>query len=371
MLVDLEARRPVDLLADRTAAELEAWLRRHPGVEVIVRDRAPEYARGAARGAPGAVQVVDRWHVLRNVREVAERLLDRHNRELRGLAVDVPGAGSGPRRRTPAEEARRAEGRRRAAERYAEIQRLAAGGGSILGIARRLGVTRTMVRRYLFADAPPERDYPRRRGLLDRYEPYLRRRWAAGCRNALQLWREIQEQGYPGTSRQVSRWAEERRERDPAAPRRGRPRTLPAPEPDGTAPRRARRPSVPRLAWLLVRDPGGLEDEDLALLGRLLAACPPAATAYPLLQALVQIVRKQLPERLDAWLAAAATSGIPALVTFAAGLRRERAEVLAALTLPWSNGQTEGQVTRLKLLKRQGYGRSGLDTLKRRFLHAA
>ena len=143
------------------------------------------------------------------------------------------------------------------------------------------------------------------------------------------------------------------------------------PEPDRAAPRGTRRPSVPRLAWLLVRDPGGLADEDLALLGRLQAACPPAATAYPLLQELVQIVRKQLPERLDAWLAAAATSGIPALVTFAAGLRRERAEVLAALTLPWSNGQTEGQVTRLKLLKRQGYGRSGLDTLKRRFLHAA
>jgi transposase len=128
---------------------------------------------------------------------------------------------------------------------------------------------------------------------------------------------------------------------------------------------------VPRLAWLLVRDPGGLEDDDLALLGRLQAACPPTATAYPLLQELVQIVRKQLPDRLDGWLAAAAGSGVPDLVTFAAGLRRERAELLAALTLPWSNGPVEGHITRLKLLKRQGYGRSGLDTLKQRFLRAA
>jgi transposase len=371
VLVDLEAGRPVDLLADRTAAALEAWLMQHPGVAVIVRDRSPEYARGAARGAPEAVQVLDRWHVLRNVREVAERLLDRHNRDLRRLAVDAPGTGAAPRRRSATEETRRTEVRRRASERHAEIQRLAAAGGTILGIARRLGVTRTMVRRYLFADAPPERDHPRRPSILDRHEPYLRRRWAEGARNALQLWRELRAQGYPGTSRQVSRWAEARRERDPAAPRRGRPPTLPAPAPDGAAPRRTRRPSVPRLAWLLVRDPGGLADDDLALLGRLQAACPPAATAYPLLQALVRMVKEQAPERLDGWLAAAAGSGVPDLVTFAAGLRRERAELLAALTLPWSNGQTEGQVTRLKLLKRQGYGRCGLDTLKRRFLHAA
>jgi transposase len=373
VLVDLEAGRPVDLLADRTAAELEAWLTQHPGVEVIARDRSPEYARGAARGAPGAVQVIDRWHVLRNVREVAERLLERHNHDRRRLAVDAPGVGVGaaPRRRSGAEEARREEGRRRAAERHAEIQRLAAAGGTILGIARRLGVTRTMVRRSRFADAPPERDYPRRRRLLDRHEPYLRRRWAEGCRNALQLWRELRAQGSPGTSRQVSRWAEERRERDPAAPRRGRPRALPAPAPDEAAPRRPRRPSVPRLAWLLVRDPGGLADDDLALLGRLQVACPPAAAAYPLLQELVRIVKEPAPERLDGWLAAAGDSAVPDLVTFAAGLRRERAELLAALTLPWSTGPVEGHITRLKLLKRQGYGRAGLDTLKRRFLRAA
>jgi len=317
------------------------------------------------------VQVLDRWHVLRNVREGAARLLDRHNRELRGLAVDAPGTGAAPRRRSAAEEARRTEGRHRTAERHAEIQRLAAAGGTILGIARRLGVTRTMVRRYRFADAPPQRDYARRPRRLDPYEPHLRRRWAEGCRNALLLWREVRAQGYPGTSRQVSRWAQERRERDPAAPRRGRPRTLPAPGLDETAPRPPRRPSVPRLAWLLVRDPGGLADDDLALLGRLQAACPPVAAAYPLLQELVQIVTRRLPDRLDGWLAAAAGSGVPDLVTFAAGLRRERAELLAALTLPWSNGPVEGHITRLKLLKRQGYGRSGLDTLKQRFLRAA
>lgn len=136
-------------------------------------------------------------------------------------------------------------------------------------------------------------------------------------------------------------------------------------------PRSARRPAVPRLAWLLVRDPSGLNDDDLALLGRLQAACPAAATAYPLLQEVVRIIKEQAHERLDAWLAAATGSGVPDVVTCADGLRRERAELLAALTRPWSTGPVEGHITRLKLSKRQGYGRAGLDTLKRRFLRAA
>jgi transposase len=369
VLVDLEAGRPIDLLADRSAGALAAWLEQHPGVEVIVRDRSSEYARGATIGAPDALQVVDRWHVLRNVREVAERLLDRHRLDLRRVELGAPGGG--PRRRSTAEEARRTTVRRRTTDFHAEVQRLAAEGATISGIARQLGVTRTMVRRYLFADAPPEREYARRRSGLDPYEPYLRRRWAAGCQNALLLWREVREQGYAGTSRQVSRWAEERRERDPSAPRMGRPRLTA--EPLGAEPERrsARRPSVPQLAWLLVRDPGGLDDDDLALLGRLQAACPPAAAAYPLLQEITRIIKEHAGDRLDAWLSAAVASGQPDLVSFADGLRRERPELLAALSLPWSTGPVEGHITRLKLIKRQGYGRAGLDTLKRRFLRAA
>src|SRR5262249_22400206 len=158
---------------------------------------------------------------------------------------------------------------------------------------------------------------------------------------------------------------------EPAARGGGGPRTIRAPAPDGAAPRPPRRPSVPRRAWLLVRDPGRRPDEDLARLGRLQAACPPVATAYPLLQGIVRIVRERAPERLDGWLEAATGSGVPDLVTFAAGLRRERAELLAALTLPWSTRAVQGHVTRLKLIKRQGYGRAGLETLKRRLLRAA
>jgi transposase len=145
VLVDLEAGRPVDLLADRSAGALAAWLEQHPGVEVVVRDRSTEDARGATMGAPAAVQVVDRWHVLRNVREMAERLLDRHRQDLRRVQLDAQEVR--PRRRSTAEETRRSTVRRRAAEFHAEVQRLTAEGATISGIARPLGVTRTMVRR--------------------------------------------------------------------------------------------------------------------------------------------------------------------------------------------------------------------------------
>ena len=202
--------------------------------------------------------------------------------------------------------------------------------------------------------------------------PYLRQRWAAGCHNALQLWREIQAHGYPGTSRQVSRWATGQRDRDPAAPKPGRPRVgLAPPGSEAAAVPQARRPSVSRLAWLLVRDPHGLGDDDRALLSQRHAACPAAVAAYPLLQEFVCMVKARSPERLDAWLAAAVAGGVPEGATFAEGLRREGDALRAALTLPWSTGPIEGQITRLKLIKRQGYGRCGLDTLKRRFLRAA
>ena len=228
VLVDLEARRPVDLLAEATAAGLERWLRANPGVEVVVRDRSTDFARGARQGAPGAVQVVDRWHVLRNVREVAERLLQRASRDLRHLADGAAPWGA-PRYQSAADLARRQRERERAAALHAAVQALAAAGVSIRGIARQLGIARGTARKYRAAAAAPERARPRFPSALDPFEPYLRRRWAEGCQNALQLWRELRERGYAGGSRPVSRWAQLRRPADATGPRPGRPRTTPAP----------------------------------------------------------------------------------------------------------------------------------------------
>lgn len=366
VLVDLEARRPGDLLPDRTAATLAQWLEDHPGAEVSVRDRSTEYARGAARGAPAAIQVLDRWHVLRTVREVAARLRDRQRQQRRHLVVDEDAADV-PRRRSAAEEDRRHAVRQHMAERHAEIHRLAKAGERIAGTARRVRLTRPPVRRSLATATPPARSYARQPSVLDQHEASLRQRWAAGGHTALQRWRDLCERGERGRSRPVSRWAAAQRTAPaPTTPRchRGA---------DGeVAPARARRhPSVPRLAWLLVRDPATREDAERHLLQQRQAACPPAAPAYPLLQEIGRIITEQVPDRLDAWRETASACGVAEMVTFAAGLPRERMELLAALPLPWSTGPVAGQMTRLTLGKRQGYGRTGRDLLKRRFLRAA
>jgi len=120
-----------------------------------------------------------------------------------------------------------------------------------------------------------------------------------------------------------------------------------------------------------VREPEQLRPEEQQRLARLQAACPDAAIAYPLIQQFIRMLRQPNAEPLDAWLTTAAASGVPDLQTFAKGLREEFAALEAALRLPWSTGPVEGQITRLKLIKRQAYGRAGIDTLRRRVLRAA
>jgi len=214
ILVDLVVGRAIDVLPGRSSDGLRDWLRAHPGVEGIARDRATAYARGATAGAPAAVPVLDRWQVLRNAREVAERILERHPDQLRALGAPAPDATSPtlPPRRSGHEESRRAGVRQRVAERHAAVQQCAAEGWSERAIATRLGIARATVRRYRHAAAPPERGpLPARPGILAPDLAHLERRWAEGCQRGLQLWREIRAQGFPGSRKPVARWAQARR----------------------------------------------------------------------------------------------------------------------------------------------------------------
>jgi len=322
ILVDLEARRPVDPLPDRTSVGLARRLRAHPGAEVVARDRSPEYARGVAEGAPTAVRVLDRWHLHRNVREVAARVLARHPDQLRAVNAASPDAAPPPPRRSRREEARREGARQRAAERYAAVQQLAAEGLSQRAIAKRLALARVTVRRHTYAGAAPERAAPARRpSMLDPHSGHRERRQAEGWRNGLQLWRELRERGYPGSRKLVALWVRARRTAPaPTTPHRHRPA-------DGTTPvapsRGRRRPSARRLAWLLVREPEQLRPAEQQRLARLQAACPDATGAYPLSQQFVRMLRQSNAEPLDTCLATAAASGVPDLQTFATGLREE------------------------------------------------
>lgn len=230
IIVDLERHRPIELLPDRSAGTLSAWLKEHPAGRIIGRDRSTEYERGIEEGAPTAVEVLDRWHLLKNLREAAERVLE-HNHEVlstvRLSSIANRDASCSIYEHTPVPRSAKeraageAERRKRLAD-YKKVKKLHERGMNMLAICRYLGMSRGAVRRYVHADAFPERSWrPPEPSMLDPFEPYLAKRWQEGCRNALQMWREIREQGYPGAQGRVLQWARQRRE-EPAPTTPGR-----------------------------------------------------------------------------------------------------------------------------------------------------
>ncbi len=387
IVVDLEQRRVVDLLPDRTAATLAGWLRQRPGIEVVARDRSTEYASAIAIGAPAAVQVADRWHLLANLRQAVERWLAGAHGRLRRLpampdeASAVPAKRTGPFPCSAADEQVRADSRARRMALYDEVQRRRAAGEPLISIARAMKLARGTVRNYAHASSFPERA-ARRPGhsTIDRHLPHLQARVAEGCEDGAVLWRELQAQGFTGTARLVRRWLSERR-RTPArtAPHRWRGRAPANPGlPDDSTPTPL--PAARQLAWLLVQSPTTLPAADAAAVARV-EQDQDAATVAVLARRFTALVRgcsagnqtdaAAAGAELDAWLAEAGKCGVPTMETFAAGLKQDADAIRAALTTPWSNGQTEGQVNRLKTIKRQMYGHAGFDLLRRRVLMAA
>ena len=373
LLVDLEQRQPVDLLPDRTAATLATWLQSHAGVEVIARDRSTEYARGAADGAPQATQVADRWHLIQNMRDAVERALLAVHPQLRKHLTGTPQAEPSPVRRrlkpiSSSEAAHQEQSRAARLARYQHVRQLVAAGVSHREIAQRLGMSRTTVIAFAHAVEFPER--ARRSPLpsiLDPYLPYLQQRLEVGCTNSSQLWREIQARGFQGGRVQVARWVRQQRtEPAPTAPKIYR-HTGQGAHRAPTAPALA---PAKQLAWLGLRDITTLDAAEQALVERL-RHVPSFVHIIDVGQRFIEMVRQRQVDAFDTWFADCAASESAALRAFAETLAKDRVAVRAALTEPWSSGQVEGQITRLKLVKRQMYGRASFELLRRRVLHAA
>jgi transposase len=370
ILVDLERRRVVDLLEDRKAETLAPWLSQYPGLEVISRDRAPAYAEAARKGAPQAVQVVDRWHLIQNLVEALERCLLRFRPALKvaaGMGDTILGPLPDPSETNPVPWQQRAEAASQQkhaskVERYEQMRKLRDAGFTVLDIAQIVGATRPTVYRYLALGGPPERQRPQRskHRVLAPYEPYLIRRWAEGCRNRSRLFREIRLLGYQHSARTVSLFLKRLSNEQPSTSTAAPPRQA-----------MTRVPSARHVASLLVWRTERLPEEERNYLRRLCDQEPTIARAYELAQEFATMARERTGQGFDAWLTRATTSEITELDRFARGLTDDRAAVEAGLSQEWSNGQTEGQVNKLKLLKRQMYGRANFDLLRRRVLRAA
>jgi transposase len=386
IVVDLETRQPIDLLPERSAECVAQWLQEHPGVEIISRDRGGVYAEGARQGAPDAVQVADRWHLLKNLGEAVLQVLQTHQAAIEvalapaqpsaagpaapGAATEqgqsapqpsAPGKESPPLSRAGQERQQRQENRQ---ARYDAIQQLHQRGWSLRAIAQHLNLERKTVRKYLHAfDCPHPQRRPSRPSLLDPYKPYLLERWNAGCRNAMRLLQEIEAQGFRGKRSIVRAFLTQLRKAQGLPPRSRNPsssRVSPATT--------ERPPTLRNLTWSIIRRPDRRAAREQEQLDRLREVAPDLDTIVRLAEDFAVILREQRGEELDGWLERASTSGIRGMRTFAASLRQDYAAVKAAATLPWSNGPTEGNINRLKLLKRQMYGRAKLDLLRQRVL---
>jgi transposase len=219
IVVDLERNRPIDLLPDRQAGTVTTWLKAHPGVEIVARDRAGAYADGIRQGAPAAIQVADRWHLLHNLTDTLREVLTRHHRDLRAAArmavAPVGEIGQEPRSpqldeksRPPTRREQRSAARHAARHAlYDEVVGLNARGWSQTRIAETLNLDRKTVRVWLRSGQPPAWRQPAKGSRLDPFLDHLRQRWDDGCHNAAQLWREIKSLGFTGQRTLVRDWA--------------------------------------------------------------------------------------------------------------------------------------------------------------------
>lgn len=379
VLIDLERHQPVTLLPDRTADTFAQWLRDHPGVEVITRDRSTAYADGARQGAPAATQVADRFHLVQNLAEALTEVfttqhtaLDAVNAAARQQPVPLPDgtvAIAVPPPATPPRAQQQAA--QRAAQRqatYDAVWTLHRAGWTVPAIAAQVSHSRHTIERYLRMPTwpVPQHRSSYGRSVLNPYKDYLLARWNAGCRIAMQLFRELQPRGYTGSYRRVAAYASRLRQAQGLPPRRqGRRQSLPVvAEP-------ASPPLTPRRAtWLVLGRAAQRTEAEAQQLTQLHAQDPEVAEAIDLAQDFTTLVRQRQPTQLDAWLQRATTSTLEALRRFAQGLYEDYDAVKAGVTLPWSNGPVEGHINRLKMLKRQMFGRAHLDLLNRRFLLA-
>jgi len=416
ILVDLETHRVIDLLPDRSGASFLAWLLAHPGVVVVSRDRASAYAEAATQGAPQAQQVADRYHLVANLRETVQHLLEQKRSCLPRLELDgskgtsaasahdpLPAApGTSPSLppagllHDPAALAvavrqnvrerllqvnlgstaavHRQASRTNRLERFAHIHALAQQGFSKSAIVRAVGVCRATVDRFLRAETFPEQG-PRPRGYegskLDPFVPLLLQHWQAGTHRGKELYRLLVEHGYTGSRALVALFIAGLRRvlaqaDDPCGTTR----------PQGTSERPPRRlfskrqRLAPRQAsFLFIKRPETLTDRQGKRVEQVCQAHPDLRHAYELAQAFVTMLADRAATRLDGWLEQAQGSHLPELRGFAEGLRRDYAAVQAACTTEVSNGITEGQVHRLKLLKRLGYGHASFELLRLQVLH--
>jgi hypothetical protein len=409
VIVDLERRRVLDLLPDRSAASTATWLKAHPEVEIVSRDRAGLYAEGAREGSPQALQVADRFHLLQNFREVVERQLGLFGAPIReapiaeALQENAALAATNehaPLQSAPQSLARRCKGSdaleyqkagrlaRRATRQalFDKIRELYNAGRTVSAIARVVGFGRKSVARWVRQLILPARNsmMPKTQSTPAYHEAFLLRRWAEGITNGRRLFGEILQRGYSGSYSHLARLLAPWREVAiaPKLSKSGAPMTLnsakfpvpvfiPPPASASTPtldPTTGRKISPLTAAALCVKPRGQMTPQQIASVDALKIASAEFTIMRQLAMRFRGLLMGSSIEKLDVWLQDAQLSGVYAMHRFARAVRQDIDAVRNAVLEPWSNGQTEGQINRLKTIKRAMYGRAGIELLRARMI---
>ncbi|SDP95648.1 ISL3 family transposase [Lentzea jiangxiensis] len=330
MLIDAVTHRRVDVLPDRKAATLAGWLREHRGVEVVCRDGSAAYAEAIRQAVPHAVQASDRWHLWHNLAAAVEKTVIAH--ATCWNTTPTPRTRRWPHARTR--------------KRFAAVHALLAQGAGLLECARCLGWALNTVKRYARAQRVEELLRPPRYGacLVDRHRDLVRQRLAEKV-PVTRILAEIREQGYTGSANLLVRYINQGR----ADPERVAP-----------APRRL-------VSWLMSR-PSDLPDHTRRHLDDLIAACPETTTLAARVREFAAILTGRRGEDLSGWIATTRADALPGFDSYLNGLDKDLDAAVAGLTVPYSNGPTEGVNTKIKLLKRQTYGKASFSLLRKRIL---
>jgi transposase len=379
VLIDMATHRPVDVLAGREAEPLTDWLRGHPGVQIICRDRAGAYADGARTGAPDAVQVADRWHLFHNLGEAVDKTVAAHHACIRAHAantepdaatgdpapVEPPGPVDGPPASSEPAGVRDVCGRERTLvartrDRFTAVHRLVTGGYSLGAISVELDLDRSTVRRFARAGTVDELlvKATNRTSVLDGHVDHLLARFTAGVTDTNQLHAELRQRGYTGSVQTIRRYLHPLR--DPGTP--------------STVHRVTPRPAVPkprRITRWIMTDPDHLDPADRSQLTAVLGACPELHALARHVRDFADLMNKHRGDRLTDWMHAVDADNLPHLHSLTIGLRRDLDAVTNGLTLTHSSGPVEGNVNRIKTIKRQMYGRASFQLLRKRILLAA
>lgn len=363
IMVDLERRSVVDVLDDRSVETVKDWLQKRPSIKIVSRDRCGLYAQAAREGAPQARQVADRFHLVQNLQSAikAQMSLHGHGNVRPILSEDAIASVKSQRHLA------RMAHRQSRQEMFDTFHALRQRGLSYSEIGRRTGYDRRSVARWLASRAPRQRKRADLKTSSPLYfEEFLAACWKRGNRNGRHLFNDVRNRGYTGSRSNMERLLKEWRRSETGEDSNVKV-DIPVPKPVRD-PDTGHKISADIAAALCMKPRGQLSERQANKIAALKQGCAAFVTMRELAMRFRGLLRGKDPDQLEQWIDDAIDTDLAEMQRFARVLHRDLDAVKNAIALPWNNGQAEGQINRLKTLKRAMYGRAGPELMRARML---